>query len=128
MPRKCHFEQELRIPKNTKSTTCIHVWNEWATSRSTTIAGVHGIVPLTTLLLEMPHVNLACWIGKFVLAVCKKDGSEYPPKSLLYALICCFKRFCEQNGVHDVNLLRVDHSRFGNFRATLDAEMKCLQL
>ena len=30
------------------------------------------------------------------------------------------------NGVHNVNPLRVDDSSFGNFRATLDAEMKRL--
>ena len=92
------------IPNNTKSTTDwgIRVWNEWATSRLTTIAGDHGIAPLTTPLLEMSHVNLAYWMGKFVLEVRKKDGSEYPPKSL-YALICCFKCLFEQNGAHNVN-------------------------
>ena len=42
------------------------------------------------------------------------------------ALVCCFKCFFEQNGVHNVNPLRVDDSRFGNFRATLDIEMKHL--
>lgn len=69
------------IPNNTKSTTDwgIRAWNEWAASRLTTVAGVHGIVPLTTPLLEMPHVNLAYWMGKFVLEVRKKDSSEYPP-------------------------------------------------
>ena len=53
----------------------------------------------------------------------KKDGSEHPLKSL-YALVCCFKRFFEQYGIHDINRLRLDDSRFGNFRVTLDAEMK----
>ena len=115
------------IPNNTKSTTDwgICIWNEWSTSRVATVAGVQGIAPLTTPLLEMSHVDLAYWMGKFVLEVRKKDGSEYPPKSL-YTLVCCFKRLFEQNGVHNVNPLRVDDFRFGNFRATLDAEMKCL--
>ena len=65
----------------------------------------------------MPHVDLVYWMGKFVLKVHKKDGSEYPPK-FLYALVCCFKHFFERG----VNPLTV----FGNFRATLDAEMKHL--
>ena len=73
----------------------------------------------------MPHVDLAYWMGKFVLEVHKKDGSEYPLKSL-YALVCCFKCFFEQNGVHNFNPLRVDDSRLGNFRPTLDAEVKHL--
>ena len=68
---------------------------------------------------------LAYWMGKFVLEVRKKDGSEYPPKSL-YALVCCFKRFLEQIDIHNVNPLNIGDSRFGNFRATLDAEMKHL--
>ena len=115
------------IPTNTKATTDwgICVWTEWAASRATTIAGVHGILPLTTLLLNIPHVNIAYWMEKFVLEVHKKDGSEYPPKCL-HALVCCFKRFFEENGVHNVNLLNIGDSRFGNFRATLNAEMKHL--
>ena len=28
--------------------------------------------------------------------------------------------------MHNINPLRVDDTRFGNFRATLDTEMKCL--
>ena len=55
------------IPNSTKSTTNwgIRVSNEWTTSRSTTIPGDHGIAPLTTLLLEMSHVDLAYWISFF---------------------------------------------------------------
>ena len=37
-----------------------------------------------------------------------------------------FQTFFEENGVHSVNLLNVGDSRFGNFQATLDAEMKRL--
>ena len=48
---------------------------------------------------------------------------EYPPKSI-YTLVCCFKRYYEQYGVFDVNPLSLSDSRFGNFRVTLDAEMK----
>ena len=45
---------------------------------------------------------------------------------ILYALVCCFKRYYEQHGVHDVNPLSATNPYFGNFRATLDAEMKQL--
>ena len=109
------------IPNNTKATTDrgIRIWNEWAASRVTTFAGV---LPLTTPLLNIPHVNLAYWMSKFVFEVCK-DGSEYLPKSL-YAR---FKRFFEENGVHNINPLNVGDCRFGNFRATLDTEMKRLR-
>ena len=73
----------------------------------------------------MRPADLAYWLGKFVLEVRKKDGSEYPPKSL-YALVCCFKRFYEVNGIHGVNPLNIGDATFGNFRASLDAEMKRL--
>ena len=77
-------------------------------------------------LLEMSAKDLSYWMGKFVLEVRKKDGSEYPPKSL-YALVCCFKRYFKAYGVHDINpLATADNSVFGDFRRTLDAEMKRL--
>ena len=91
-----------------------------------TVAGIHRIVPLTTPLLEIPPADLAYWMGKFVLEV-HKDGSEYPPPQNLCMLsFVASNVYFEQNGVHNVNPLRVDDSRFGNFRATLDAEMKRL--
>ena len=78
------------IPSNTKASTewGIRVWEEWAACRKISTAGIDGVVPVNTPLLP---ADLAYWLGKFVLEVRKKDGSEYPPKSL-YALICCFKR------------------------------------
>ena len=114
------------IPDNIKASTewGIRIWNEWATSRATAVAD-GGIAPLTTPLLEMSRVDLGYWMGKFVLDVRKKDGSGYPPKSL-YAIVCCFKLYFEENGVYDINPFRGDDACFGNFRATLDAEMKRL--
>ena len=40
--------------------------------------------------------------------------------------MCCFKRFYEHNGVHHINPLSIGDAVFGDFRAALDAEMKCL--
>ena len=94
-------------PGNTKASTDweIRIWREWAASRVTADAHREGVVPVTTVLLEMPSTDLAYWMVKFVLEVSKKDGKEYPPK-YLYALVCCFKRYYEQNGVFDVNPLQ----------------------
>ena len=115
------------LPGNTKASTDwgIRVWSEWPASRVTADVHREGVVPVTTALLEMPSADLAYWMGKFVLEIRKKDGKEFPPKSL-YALVCCFKRYYEQNGVFDVNPLSSSDARFGNFRVTLDAEMKRL--
>ena len=73
----------------------------------------------------MRPADLAYWMAKFVLEVRKQNGSEYPPKTL-YALVCCFKRYYEQNGIHYINPLCPSDAIFGNFRLTLDAEMKRL--
>ena len=86
------------VPENTKSVT------EW------------GI---------MTPTDLSYWMRKLVLEVRKKDGSMYPPKTL-YALVCCFKRYYEANGVHNINPLDPSDAKFGSFRAVLDAEMKRL--
>ena len=87
------------LPGNTKVSTDwgIRVWGEWAASRVTADVHCKGVVPVTTALLEIPSANLAYWMGKFVLEVRKKNGKEYPPKTL-YAFVCCFKRYYEQNG------------------------------
>ena len=71
----------------------------------------------------MPVEDLAYWMGKFVAEARKVDRSEYPPKTL-YALVCCFKRYYEANGNHSVNLLCTADARFGDFRQTLDAEIR----
>ena len=107
------------------STNCrIHVWSEWAANRVTADVHREGTVPLTTALLEMPSTDLAYWMGKFVLEVRKKDEKEYLLKSL-YALVCCFKCYYEQNGGFDVNPLSSSDARFGNFTlsVTVDAEI-----
>ena len=45
------------------------------------------------------------------------------PAKTLYALVCCFKRYYEANGVHNLD---PSDAKFGSFRAVLDAEMKQL--
>ena len=103
------------VTENTKSTT---EWNVFT-------ADVSGISYVTTLLLDMTPTDLSYWMRKLVLEVRKKNGSMYPLKSL-YALVCCFKRYYEANGVHNINPLDPSDAKFGSFRAVLDAEMKRL--
>ena len=65
------------------------------------------------------------WLEKFIQETQKKDGTEYPPKSL-YGLTCCFKCCFETNERFDVNPLSHSDACFVGFRQTLDAEMKRL--
>ena len=101
----------------------MRIWNEWSSSR--TVTDRSGVVPLATPLTEMSPTDLAYWMGNFVLEVRKRDGKPYPPK-YLYALVCCFKRFCEHNRMYGINPLCPSDVAFGDFRATLDAEIKRL--
>ena len=73
------------IPSNTKASTewGIRVWDEWAACRKISTAGVDGVVPVNTPLLQMLPADLAYWLGKFVLEVRKKDGSPIRPGLLL---------------------------------------------
>ena len=90
-----------RIPDKTKKATLwgIRVWTDWASARSndcscpsssTDFSSDRALV--TNNILEMAVRDIAYWMGKFVLEVRKKDGSEYPPKTL-YGLVCCFNKY-----------------------------------
>ncbi len=105
-------EQDFRstaVPLKTRACTewGLKVWSDWSKARAATnvhnAGGASGNSPIpvspSTPLLEMPAEDLAYWLGKFVLEVRKKNGDYYPPKTI-YALVCCFKRFYEQNGIH----------------------------
>ena len=83
------------VPQKTQSTTDwgIRVWKEWAAERNPQSAD--GRCRLSSFLLLMSVDDFSYWLGKFVVEV-RKDGTQYPPKSL-YALVCCFKRFFEAN-------------------------------
>ena len=80
----------------------LRIWNEWASCRPPSL--VNGVLAVDTPLLQMRPADLAYWMAKFVLEVRKQNGSEYPPKTL-YAVVCCFKRYYEQNGIHYINPL-----------------------
>ena len=112
-------------PANTDVTLWgIQTWEEWATDHVPAV--VEGKCPVTTPVQSMPVPDFVYWLRKVVLEVRKKkDASEYPPKTL-YRMVCCFKRFFEQNKVYSVNPLASNAPEFGEFRQTLDAEMKRL--
>ena len=79
------------VPQKTQSTTDwgIRVRKEWAAERNSQSAD--GLCPLSSSLLLMSVDDFSYWLAKFVVEVRKKDGIQYPPKSL-YTLVCCFKR------------------------------------
>ena len=113
------------IPQKTIAATAwgMNIYSEWAAARIIKNSTMPNVCDLTTPLLDMKPGEIAYWMGKFILEIRKKDGTEYPPKTL-YQIVCCFKRHFEANGKHNINPL--SNEEFGNFRRTLDAEMQRL--
>ena len=52
-----------------------HNWNECAQARAPA-NDQRSTVPASTPLLQMPCADLGYWMGKFVMEVRMKDGSE----------------------------------------------------
>ena len=119
----CDDQQEERranaTPANTRDVTLwgIRTREECAADRIPAV--VEGKCSVTTPLLSMPIPDFAYWLGKFVLKVRKKDASVYPTKTL-YRMVCCFKRFFEQNKVYSVNPLSSNTPEFGEFRQNIN--------
>ena len=123
-PVKTDAEIELArtqgIPKKMQDDTryCVNLWDAWTRYRLETTG--HTIKPLS----ELNHTELQHWLTRFVLEVRKKDGSEFPPRSLHH--ICCgLMRYLRWNGQPSIDFFC--DSDFADFKASLDAEMKRLQ-
>ena len=108
------------VPKATKKDTeyCTSVWEAWRTYRQTTTACT--ISPLASINLS----DLNHWLVRFVLEARKKDGTEYPPNTLLH-LCNGITRHIRSNGHPSLDVY--NDPLFAEFRMTLDAEMKRLQ-
>ena len=70
----CLIMPKYGIPRQLQTGVFVSGMSAWAASRAITTAGVHGIVPLTTPLLDIPHIDLAYWMGKFILEVHAQEG------------------------------------------------------
>ncbi len=120
-------EKEMRskaIPGKTKATTD---WGGgWKLGMTRHLLDRYPQLKFNLEFYQQPHYWICLQMiwptgwGKFVLEIHKQNGSEYPPKSL-YAMVCCFKWFYNQNECYDVNPLCSTDERFGKFQSTLDA-------
>ena len=55
----------------------IRVWSDWSSGRIAASVDVASRVSPMTPLLEMPVEDFAYWLGKFVLEVCKQNGTPF---------------------------------------------------
>lgn len=103
---------------NTKKNTkwAVGVFNEWRSFRAR-----NGDVISDLHMMNAETMNY--WLERFVMETRKKNGDEYPPKSLYY-IVCGLLRHCRDMNVNDKNFLDPKDGRFAHFRRLLDAKMK----
>ena len=73
-------------------------------------------------LLSMDNKMMDSFLQRFVIEARKRNGDEYPPKSLYY-LICGIMRHCKDNKLL-VNFFDEKDNSFAQLRKVLDARMK----
>ncbi|CAC5426047.1 unnamed protein product [Mytilus coruscus] len=95
----------------------MNVFNEWQGERIRT-----GIIMPD--LLQMDYISMDFWLQRLVMEARKKNGDEYPQKSIYY-LFCGVMRYCRDNGLH-VNFFNGDDATFAGLRKVLDDQMKQL--
>lgn len=73
----------------------------------------------------MDSQTMAYWLERFVVEMRKKDGAEYPPKSV-HLILCGLLRHIRDKGVYDKNLLDEKNTEFAGFQKVADAQMRSL--
>ena len=111
--------RQAGIPEKTKRDTryCLNTYTAWKTH--TEKMSNTTITPLE----KMSKQEIAHILTRFVLEVRKKDGSVYPANSL-HHIIAGLQRHIRASGCQ-VDLFKEEV--FGDFRSSLDAEMKRIQ-
>ena len=93
------------------------MWKEWRKHhQESTNSNIPEFGKLTPG--DMNH-----WFQRFVLEIRKKDGTEYPPNSLLHICLGLFRHLRTTTNPN----IDFKDTNFTEFRLTLDAEMKRLQ-
>ena len=112
--------QASAVPVNTqKSTTwAVKVWKDWSANRR--LVSPSDWPPHLFICSEC---ELNRWLCKFIVEVRRQDGKNYPPNTL-YQICCGIVRFVREVKP-DLDVFK--DKAFGEFRRTLDAEMKRLR-
>ena len=102
---------------NTKSNTkwAFNVFEKWREQRVDDIPELHC----------MDSTSMNYWLQRFIVEARRKDGKEYPPRSL-YLITCGLLRYLRNREVYDKNFLDENDTNFVQFRKVLDAQIKTL--
>ncbi|XP_061193004.1 uncharacterized protein LOC133201228 [Saccostrea echinata] len=104
---------------NTKKNTtwALKVFEEWWEKRN------GNSVDEIPLLYLMTEEQLNFYLGRFIVETLRKDGIEYPPRSL-YLISCGILRHLGNKNIFDKNILDSNDPMFREFRKILDSKMK----
>ena len=72
----------------------------------------------------LQRYNLTTYLSNFIFEVRKRDGKEFPPKTL-YHLVCGVQRYLRHSVKSEIDIFK--DNGFSEFRVCLDTEMKRLQ-
>ena len=118
-----------RIPLKTRQQNvwATNVYQEWATNRNKlpeTILDIRAPVPLRDELGTCDLSNMDYWFSRFIIEARRKDGTPYPPNTLVGISTGIQRYLREDCGRLEVHLLKEEDPSFFNFRAQLDQRMK----
>ncbi|XP_048775370.2 zinc finger MYM-type protein 2-like [Ostrea edulis] len=113
---------ESQENKNTKKNTqwALNIFESWLRERNAQGQGQELIIPE---IQTMDAVQLNFYLGRFIMRVRRKDGKEYPAKTLFY-ISCGILRYLRDHGTHDKILLDAGDPRFADFRKILHSKIK----
>ena len=137
--RFAHFSDEAelerrakdRVPKKTLKNNrwSAKAWESWATWRNEQpleIDQPYDVVPIDVRKCSC-QAELGHWLARFVLEVRRKDGKEYPFRTL-YDLCTGLQRVLrETNEMCDVHIFEEKDINFKKFVGALDSKIKELQ-
>lgn len=113
---------ESQENRNTKKNTrwSYNIFESWRRERNAQCQGPELLIPEIE---TMDAVQLNFYLGRFIRRVRRKDGKEYPAKTLYY-ISCGILRYLRDREIHDKNFLDAADPRFAGFRKILDSKKK----
>ena len=113
------------VPKNTEVSTqwAINNFDQWRVDYNSR----HPEYPCPDgILLSDSSSDLSFWLQKYILRTRKKNGEQYPPKTL-HLLLCGLNRFMKEKKLDSFNIFDHDNSDFKLLYNTCDSYFRELR-
>ena len=111
--------QKAFVPKNTEVNTSWAKRNFQEWSRAYNERHPESPCPDDLLLTDNAE-DLSFWLQKYVLETRKRNGEQYPPKTI-YLLLCGLNRYMREKKSDSLNIFDYDNPSFKQLRTTCDS-------